>query len=971
MSFRPSLVLPVLLAWSLTVFIPAPSLANQLVRQDDGQPRLTPLQQKQVQQAQKKFRLGAQLKNLRQLGRASTALGQALKTFQETLGEDNLQTATVHFYLGDCLSLMGEYQAAHRQLVAAARFFKAKNERANQATIYNAIGTNFQVQALTADAQPYLDRALAIRRQLLNEVPAEARRTIVADMAQSFQTLAENLSDQGRDADARDYLERAVKIFGTLQKPGTETGRKYMENMATSQQNLGSWYFAQARYAEAESLLRKTLETRHRLEASKQQDPDTLPETAYAHDDLANSLKAQQKFAEAQEHYQAATTILRKALPDQHPDLAIVSDDLADNYLVQGQHDLARKTFQQSLQIRQAILGNVHQDTVRSHVNLGQALYDQGQYPEALARWKIAAELFEPVRMKMALSGLGRAVSSGEQSPHQLLAAVTARAGSATAAWKSYEQSLSRGLLDDLASRGKKTSLSDADRQREAQLVAQCRRVDAQVALLNYQDVQARQKTLATLRQTRATLQADLSEFRQQLATRYGIAAGTTYSLKRIQSTLSATTALVSWLDLPGRENAEDPNGEHWAVLLRHTGDPRWIRLPGNEGEWFPEDEGLGADLANELKTTATQGLQATGAEPPEIIQQLREQRFSPLEPFLKAGDELPAVEHLVVLPSNLLRGVPIELLAGDGLTVSYAPSATLFAWLQEQRKTKPSAGPLLALGDPVFTPGAVPTTEPTTRGNQLRYGGQTFAALPATRWEVETIASVFRRRGTGQHEVLLGSDASQQRLADLSRAGTLKTFRYLHLATHGVPDPQRPMRSRLILSRDRLPGTTEQLLSNERVFRGELTAGQILEDWTLDADLVVLSACQSGLGRFAGGEGYLGFAQALLLSGARSLLLSLWEVDDKATALLMTRFYENLLGARRGLKRPLARARALAEARRWLRTLTADQVETMTAAWRAGRTLETLDTDGTSGEDSPYAHPVFWAAFILVGDPG
>lgn len=968
---RLPLILLALLTCSTTTIVAATAAARTVVNQADGQPVLTPAQQKRVQQAHKQFQQGANLKTLRQLGRASTTLGRALATFQDILGEDNVQTATVHFYLGDCLSLMGEYDAAHRQLVAAGKYFTAHDDLANQATIYNAIGTNFQVQALTADAQPFLDRALAIRRRLLNEAPAGAKRAIVADMAQSFQTLAENLSDQGRDADARDYLERAVKIFTTLQNADTEAGRKHMENMATSQQNLGSWYFAQARYAEAESLLRRTLETRHRLETSKQQAADTLPETAYVHDDLANSLKAQQKFQEAQEHYQAATTILRKALPDQHPDLAIVSDDLADNYLVQGQHDLARKTFEQSLAIRQAILGDVHQDTVRSHVNLGQALYDQGDYPAARVRWQKAVELFEPVRMRMALSGLGRAVTSGEQSPHQLLAAVTARGGAATAAWQSYEQSLSRGLLDDLASRRKRKSLSDADRQREAQLVAQCRRVDAQVALLNYQDVQARQKTLATLRQTRASLQADLSEFRKQLATRYGIAAGTSYPLKRIQATLPADTALVSWLDVPGRENASDPNGEHWAVLLRRTGDPRWVRLPGNEGEWFPEDESLGADLANELKTIATQGLQATRAEPPEIIEQLREQRITPLEPLFKAGDGLPAVRHLVVLPSNLLRGVPIELLVGDGLTVSYAPSATLFAWLQEQRKTKPSAGPLLALGDPVFTPRAVPTEKPTTRGNRLRYAGNSFAALPATRWEVETIAAVFRRRGTGKHEVLLGSDASEKRLADLSRAGTLKTFRYLHLATHGVPDPQRPMRSRLILSRDRLPATTDQLLADGQVYRGELTAGQILEDWTLDADLVVLSACQSGLGRFAGGEGYLGFAQALLLSGARSLLLSLWEVDDKATALLMTRFYENLLGARRGLKRALPRARALAEARRWLKTLTAAQVETMTAAWRDGRPLETIDTDGTGGDDSPYAHPVFWAAFILVGDPG
>src|SRR4029077_20951512 len=99
----------------------------------------------------------------------------------------------------------------------------------------------------------------------------------------------------------------------------------------------------------------------------------------------------------------------------------------------------------------------------------------------------------------------------------------------------------------------------------------------------------------------------------------------------------------------------------------------------------------------------------------------------------------------------------------------------------------------------------------------------------------------------------------------------------------------------------------------------GRLTAEMILHNWKLDADLVVLSACQSALGKQVGGEGYLGFAQALFLAGARSLVLSLWQVDDTATALLMVRFYQNLLGKREGLTKPLVKAEALREAKQWL----------------------------------------------------
>jgi CHAT domain-containing protein len=106
-----------------------------------------------------------------------------------------------------------------------------------------------------------------------------------------------------------------------------------------------------------------------------------------------------------------------------------------------------------------------------------------------------------------------------------------------------------------------------------------------------------------------------------------------------------------------------------------------------------------------------------------------------------------------------------------------------------------------------------------------------------------------------------------------------------------------------------------------------------------------VLSACQTGLGKEAGGDGLLGFAQAFLSRGARSVVLSRWQVDDTATALLMVRFYENLLGKRKGLSKPLGRALALQEARDWLRKLPRAEAGKLVASL-AGGTLR-----GSEGE--------------------
>ena len=153
----------------------------------------------------------------------------------------------------------------------------------------------------------------------------------------------------------------------------------------------------------------------------------------------------------------------------------------------------------------------------------------------------------------------------------------------------------------------------------------------------------------------------------------------------------------------------------------------------------------------------------------------------------------------------------------------------------------------------------------------------------------------------------------------------------------------------------------------------------RIAKHWQLDADLVTLSACQTALGPQGGGEGLLGFSQVLLGKGARSLLLSLWKVDDTATALLMTRFYQNLLGKRDGLKEPLPKAEALREAKTWLRSLPRAQAEELAGRLARGSVRAAEEPKGPAipaavpmlpAGHAPFAHPRYWAAFILIGDP-
>ncbi len=259
------------------------------------------------------------------------------------------------------------------------------------------------------------------------------------------------------------------------------------------------------------------------------------------------------------------------------------------------------------------------------------------------------------------------------------------------------------------------------------------------------------------------------------------------------------------------------------------------------------------------------------------------------------------------------------------------------------------------------------------------RSGGEKLVRLPGTRYEVEALAKLFKSDGRPTM-ALFGADASEPNLDRLAATGDLGLFAFIHLATHGVIDEAIPQRSAVILTQTGLPDPLEQVLNKKPVYDGRLVVREIQRSWDLKAELVTLSACQSALGPDAGGEGFVGFTQALVMSGARSVCVSLWRVDDKATSLLMTRFYQNLLGKRPALSKPMPKAEALQEAKGWLRSLTVDQIEGELAALERGDVRPLAKVDGTTSPRSatspkstrvrPYDQPYFWAAFVLVGDP-
>jgi CHAT domain-containing protein len=246
------------------------------------------------------------------------------------------------------------------------------------------------------------------------------------------------------------------------------------------------------------------------------------------------------------------------------------------------------------------------------------------------------------------------------------------------------------------------------------------------------------------------------------------------------------------------------------------------------------------------------------------------------------------------------------------------------------------------------------------------------IATLPGTAVELTGVAETFRKSAPDARVTELRKGLAAEEWVRRSAP----RHAYLHFATHGffapegygqlVSEESEERGLKLAARRDEQPKPAPDpgLLSGLICAHANDPKGSSGEDGILTAlevqdldlsrvEMVVLSACETGLGRTAGGEGVLGLQRAFHLAGARTAVTSLWKVDDEATRVLMTRFYDNLFAKKMG------RVEALAEAQKWM----------MSEGPRSGftRGLKLAPKKGERSEER--ASPYYWAAFVLSGD--
>lgn len=311
----------------------------------------------------------------------------------------------------------------------------------------------------------------------------------------------------------------------------------------------------------------------------------------------------------------------------------------------------------------------------------------------------------------------------------------------------------------------------------------------------------------------------------------------------------------------------------------------------------------------------------------------LHETLVRPLEPALGG------VKRLLLCPDGPLHLLPFAALApeepggarrlGERFEIGYVPSGTVLLALEEARAgAGPSRG-VVALGDPLYPSEGRSAAALAARGAPQGSAGG-WLRLPETADEARALAGRFPR---SEGVLLLREEASRERLLAVLAGSPRRQA--VHLACHALLDVAHP----------RLCGVA--------LAGGDLLTADDIDRIDVPADLVVLSACETGRGRIQRGEGVAGLTRSFLLAGASRVLVSLWKVDDRATRLLMDAFYDGLFG------RGLPASAALVRAQQVVRDHEEPVLDPVASRARGRDVL-------TPGR--PYAAPRYWAAWSLWG---
>jgi tetratricopeptide (TPR) repeat protein len=842
------------------------------------------------------------------------------------------------------------------------------------------LGLLLQLQGEYAQARAYHQQALEMHQRLY---PKERYPHGHPQLAISLSNLSNLLQAQGEYAQAHTYYQQALDMLQRLYPK--ERYPHGHPQLPTILNNLGLLLQAQGEYVQARTYLQQALDMLQRL-YPKERYPQGHPEIASSFGNVGLVLQAQGEYAQAGTYYQQALDMKERLYPKErypqgHPHLAISLSNLGSLLQAQGEYAQAHSYKQQALEMLQRLYPKEryphgHPYLAGGLTNLGALFQAQGKYTQARLYADRALDMYQ------GLAELFVAASS-EVEGLNLLASLPLTCDG----WLSVTAHLSdladagyapiwrgKAALSRILQRRQQAVRLGADAESRTLLeeLFEKRQALSRLLLAPPREPAEHRRRLETLTQRKEDLERQLAqrlpEFRRQQALAH---APHTDLLKQ----------------LPPRTTFID--------LLRYVRFEQDPKVPGKKGERrtpsyvaFVLRRGqpvrrvdLGA--AAPIETAVADWRRAIGDQQASpAAEELARRLWEPLSKHIPA-----ATTTVLLAPDAALSGLPWAALPGRQrgrvLLEEHALAVVPHGAFLLDRLTapvsagrKPSDDLLVAVGGVAYDQEAAADKELLAQRTAERGGkALTWPALPGTLRELEQVVAMASKRPV--HRLQHQEASSGQLLRELPQA------RWAHLATHGFFAEPR-FRSVLQvdekaferLGRDRAaPGARNPLVLSGLVLAGANRAADRPDGGIVTAEaiaalplqrleLAVLSACETGLGEVAGGEGVFGLQRAFHLAGAHNVIASLWKVDDAATAALMALFYHQLWQEKKSPLEALRQAQltlyhhaeripALAKARGF----EFDEIVKLPATPKA-------DPAATKGK----APVKVWAAFVLSG---
>jgi CHAT domain-containing protein/tetratricopeptide (TPR) repeat protein len=827
---------------------------------------------------------------------------KALEYFNQALplmisiGDGRLEAST-ETNIGGMLDILGDVGQALNHQQRALQLAREIGSPVPEGNALSNIGKIYNDLADWQTALEFYAQALTVFREI----------ALKQNEAVTLNNIGVAYSQSGEQQKALEYLDQALPL---LRAVGNKNSEAYtLLNIGRVYRRLGDYEKALSYYEQALAIQQQT--------GNRAQMGETLDEFGVVY-------AAQQKFDKAFAHHRQSLEIQRATGNIRRE--AIVLTNLGETYRLSGNTEKAVEQFNQAL----AILRNID-DLSNAAVALegiARAEQKRGSLADARKHIEESLALRETVRSRSGSLQLRASYRATIEKAYEFYIDVLMQQKLDAEALHASERGRARSLLEQLSEaridirQGIDPSLIEKERalmrvlnakaQREMQLKAR-KGSTVEIATL--------QREISALEDEYQQVQAAIRKNSPQYS---ALTQPQPLDLKSIQQQLDPNTILLEY----------SLGAERSYVWVVTRDSLKTYALPKRE-----EVETVARRIIESLAARSVfNSLESTG--------QRRARIASADAEFQKASSELsrmilaPAAadfgkKRLVVVADGALEYVPFAALsvaADRPLIVDHElislPSASAFALQRQNLANRPVAPKAVAvIADPVFStndqrlhPGAAVNEPVSTRIIEHQPGspGGRFSIprLPYTRWEADQILAVSPAGST-----LKAVDFNASRA--IAGSGELGQYRYVHFATHGYVDTEHAGLSAVVLSMFDKEGKPQD---------GFLRTHDIY-NLKLPAELVVLSACETGLGKEVTGEGLEGLTRAFMYAGARRVVVSLWNVNDKATAALMQRLYTGML---RSGKTPAAALRAA-------------QIEMLrTRQWQ-----------------SPY----FWAPFVMQGE--